>query len=88
MLVDKEDQSWFKCTDLANSLDVCHINTSTAKLSQVDKERSAKETGTLYVSVNSRKDRGKTLNEHILKDIIPRRLTLELQMSRKTLKIV
>ena len=29
-------------------------------------------TGTLYVIVNSRKDKGKALKEHILKDIVPR----------------
>ena len=28
-------------------------------------------TGTLYVIVNSRKDKGKALKEHILKDIVP-----------------
>ena len=29
-------------------------------------------TGALYVSVNSKKDKGKALKEHILKDIVPR----------------
>ena len=29
-------------------------------------------TGVLYVIVNSRKDRGKVLKKHILKDIVPR----------------
>ena len=29
-------------------------------------------TGALYVTVNSRKDKGKTLKKHILKDIVPR----------------
>ena len=28
-------------------------------------------TGTLYVIVNSQKDKGKALKEHILKDIVP-----------------
>ena len=28
-------------------------------------------TGTLYVIVNSRKDKGKALKEHVLKDIVP-----------------
>ena len=29
-------------------------------------------TGTIYVNVNSRKDKGKALKKHILKDIVPR----------------
>ena len=29
-------------------------------------------TGTLYVIVNSRKDKRKALKEHILKDLVPR----------------
>ena len=29
-------------------------------------------TGALYVTVNSRKDKGKALKKHILKDIVPR----------------
>ena len=29
-------------------------------------------TGALYVVVNSRKDKGKVLQKHILKDIVPR----------------
>ena len=29
-------------------------------------------TGTFYVTINSRKDKGKTLKKHILKDIVPR----------------
>ena len=29
-------------------------------------------TGALYVIVNSRKDKGKALKKHILKDVVPR----------------
>ena len=36
-------------------------------------------TGALYVTVNSRKDKGEVLKDHILKDIVPRRLAARIE---------
>ena len=36
-------------------------------------------TGTLYVTVNSRKDKSKAPKEHILKDIVPRRFDARIE---------
>ena len=37
-------------------------------------------TGVLYVTVNSRKDKGKILKKHILKDIVPRGLDVRIEV--------
>ena len=44
-----------------------------------DPDMFASLTGDLYVIVNSRKDKGKVLKEHILKDIIPRGFDVRLE---------
>ena len=97
VLVDSEEQNWFKLAHMGQFLGIARIITSTAKFSEEDiRSRSflqAKRvihgiepsrenaqyhdifvslTGALYVTVNSRKDKGKVLKKHILKDIVPR----------------
>ena len=49
----------------------CHNATSPREDAQ-DHDIFISLTGTLYVIVNSRKDKGKALKKHILKDIVPR----------------
>ena len=36
-------------------------------------------TGALYVTVNSKKDKGKALNKHIMKHIVPRRFDAKIE---------
>ena len=49
----------------------CHIMTPPREDAQ-DHDIFISLTGALYVIVNSRKDKGKALKKHILKDIAPR----------------
>ena len=48
----------------------CHIVTPPREDAQ-DHDIFISRTGALYVTVNSRKDKGKALKKHILKDIVP-----------------
>ena len=48
----------------------CHLMTPRRKDAE-DHDIFISLTGALYVIVNSRKDKGKTLKKHILKDIVP-----------------
>ena len=48
----------------------CH-NVTSSKEDAQDHDIFISLTGTLYVTVNSQKDKGKALKEHILKEIVP-----------------
>ena len=97
VLVDSEEQNWFKQAHMGWFLGIAPIITSTDKLSEEDirsraflqakgrihgiepSREDAQDhdifislTCSLYVTVNSRKDKGKALKKHILKDIVPR----------------
>ena len=43
-------------------------------------------TGALYIIVNSQKDKGKALKEHILKDIVPRGFDARIEETRKNIE--
>ena len=97
VLVDSEEQNWFKMAHVVKFLGIVHIHRSTTRLADEDQKTRASFqaeggchnvtspredaqdhdifislTGTLYVIVNSRKDKDKALKKHILKDIVPR----------------
>ena len=98
MLVDSEEQNWFKRAHVGkllgleniqtslHDLDKCEILTSQVlapirlgtspwpgpkdQQNKTDKFLSA--FGVMYVIISSKTDKGKTLKDHILKDIVPR----------------
>ena len=84
MLVDSEDQHWFKRTHVEKFWGREDIRTSLIglekceMLTRLELETTRRTTdkflsvyGVMYVIVNSRKDKGKALKEHIPKDIVP-----------------
>ena len=66
-LAKEDTRSW---TFLQAEGGVCSINTP--REDAQDHDIFILLAGTLYVIINSQKDRGKTLKEYILKDIVPR----------------
>ena len=98
MLVDIEDQNWYKRAHVGKFLEIEDIRTSLNDLekcemltrqelipsrcgtpgwswpkdqqNKTDKFLSA--SGVMYVIANSKKDKGKALKDHILKNIVPR----------------
>ena len=66
-LAKEDTRSW---TFLQAEGGVCSINTP--REDAQDHDFFILLAGTLYVIINSQKDRGKTLKEYILKDIVPR----------------
>ena len=84
MLVDSEDQHWFKRTHVEKFWGIEDIRTSLIglekceMLTRLELETTRRTTdkflsvyGVMYVIVNSQKDKGKALKEHIPKDIVP-----------------
>ena len=103
VLVDREEQKWFKRAHVGKFLGLVHIHRSTAKLVDEDQRTRAflqaeggchvitpredvqdhdifiSLTGTPYVTLNYRKDNGKALKKHILKDIVPRGVDVRIE---------
>ena len=67
VLIDKKEQNWFKRAHVGKFLGIENIRTP------------LNDFGVMYVIVNSRKDKGKALKEHILKDIVPRRFDARIE---------
>ena len=98
MLVDSEDQHWFKRTHVEKFWGIEDIRTSLIGLEKCEMlTRQGLETirrttdkflsvyGVMYVIVNSQKDKGKALKEHIPKDIVPCGLDARLKRCKNSI---
>ena len=112
MLVDIEDQNWYKRAHVGKFLEIEDIRTSLNDLEKCEmltrqellpsrhetllwpgpKDQQNKEDnffsafGVMYVIVNSKKDKGKVLKDHILKDIVPCGLDATIALLNDNLK--